>query len=171
MEWKTHFAGGVLSGVGFALLCEQKVAGLAPMTVPELMPCVALAAVGGLMPDIDLKTSKIGQKTGLISKIISFMFGHRTLFHSPILYIIALFALKHYFPNETAYIWAFLFGVASHLLLDMLNKKGIPLFYPSSKHYHIAHFKTGGGVDHALTFILSIGAILLAGTLSCLKIF
>ena len=91
--------------------------------------------IGSLFPDIDTSTSKVGKKVKIISKIINHMFGHRGLFHSPILMVGLFFLLKYIFEtnNITSYniaYYGFLFGMGIHLVCDMFTKGGIPLLYP-----------------------------------------
>lgn len=163
MERKTHLAGGAAAGAGFLIACHQ---GLAIVPSPNLTLAAAglgLAVVGSLFPDIDLRTSKISQATKPVSYIVSILFGHRTLFHSPLLYAALFFLLNHFFPNHKFLILAFTTGALSHLLIDMLNAKGIPLFYPSTRHYHFARLKTGGIADRLLTICLSAVAVVLVG--------
>ena len=93
------------------------------------------AVVGSLFPDIDTSTSKIGRKIKIISKIINNIFGHRGLFHCPLLIIGLFFLFRYIFERNAiteyniAYI-GFLFGMGIHLVCDMFTKGGIPVLYP-----------------------------------------
>lgn len=129
-------------------------------TVPAVGVC-AVSAISALFPDIDLCTSKVGYKAKPVSYIVSKLFGHRKLIHSPIFYIAIYFvAMKYVGPYEWV-LQAFIAGVASHIFLDMLNRKGIPIFYPISRHYHIATIKTGSKGE--IAFRIALALIVLIG--------
>lgn len=108
------------------------------------------AIIGGLFPDIDWHTSKVGATVKPISRIINTLFGHRTLFHSPILYILIYIAFTHNCPTYYWLILPFVIGAGVHLFLDMFNRKGISLFYPHSKRYHFMSLKNNGVGEWAI---------------------
>lgn len=148
MEASTHIVGGLLAG-----MVLSSVSLLDPMLVAGTC---TVATISSLIPDVDLCTSKMGHKTKPVSFVINKLFGHRTLFHSPILYIAIHFLMMKYLAGYEWMIAAFTIGIASHLFLDMLNRKGIPLFYPISKHYHLATIKCGGQGELVVRIILSL---------------
>lgn len=148
MQGTTHIVGGTAAG----MLCASAL-GLQGVT---FVGAIGVAIVGSLFPDIDTKTSRLGQKVKPISGIIGRMFKHRTLFHSPILYILMYMAAMHFLPNEKQITDCFMTGVISHLFLDMLNIKGIPLFYPFKRMYHLAGIKTGGAGEQVFCVGLAI---------------
>ncbi|KAB2922168.1 MAG: metal-dependent hydrolase [Candidatus Contendobacter sp.] len=91
----------------------------------------ALAAVASLLPDIDLPPAKIGRLFWFISVPLERRFGHRTLTHSAVMLLaVATLAAPLWFVNPL-YFWAVVGGIWSHLWLDMLNLRGIDLFWPS----------------------------------------
>lgn len=154
MEWKTHIAGGAVAGA-ITLTATT----LQTMNVPAsewyLHPLVlGFSILGGLTPDIDLRTSKAGQVTGAVSIIIQSLWGHRTLFHAPDLYLGLYYCGVPYLGGFGILLFAFMAGAISHIFLDMLNAKGVPLFYPFPGHYHIASIKTGGKAEKLITYIL-----------------
>jgi inner membrane protein len=127
---------------------------------------VTAACIGGLLPDIDHKNSKISKEFKAVSLVARTMSSHRGLFHTPILWI-ALGALGYFMLPQYFMMWIApaLFGVASHLFLDMLNPTGVPLLWPvSSKKWHIATIKTGSKVEKILasacTAAIVIGLII-----------
>lgn len=129
----------------------------------------AFAIIGSLFPDIDLPKSKISQKATFISKMLNKSFGHRGLIHSPFFYILLLIIInllaKKYLFITHIYIFVasigFFIGVLSHLLLDTLNKTGIPWLLPiTPKKISILNIKTGG-VGEAVFQTLQIVVILL----------
>lgn len=119
------------------------------------------AVLGSLLPDIDHRNSYIGRKLHIASFIISKTLGHRSIVHTPLM-IFAFTAVLYFLSMEltgTFRITARLFitglsaGMWSHLLLDMMTKRGIPLLYPiTKKSFRIANFKAGG-IGDRLTII------------------
>lgn len=156
MQWTTHIAGGaVAAGVIITAYMNHDFSlGSEPAA---LIPGVfGLAIIGGLTPDIDLKTSKMGQQAKSVSAIINFFFGHRTLFHAPIFYLLLYLVLKAPLLQYHILMLAFTAGALSHIVLDMLNVKGIPLFYPVKGNYHIASIKNGGLAEKTVFITLIV---------------
>ena len=90
-----------------------------------------LAAVASGLPDIDLPPAKIGRLFWFISVPLERRFGHRTITHSAVgLLAVALLALPLWLLNPL-YFWAVLGGYWSHLWIDMLNIRGVDLFWPA----------------------------------------
>lgn len=140
MLGKTHMiAGMTIAGL---YICSTPTTNL-----PTITMAVAAGATGGLLPDIDHPNSKISHKLKPVSKLVSLLFAHRGLFHTPILYIIlwtlAIWQISN--SNTVMLINALFLGIMSHLFLDALNPTGIPLLFPfENKHRNLAHIKTGG---------------------------
>lgn len=107
------------------------------------------AIIGSLLPDIDLPKSSIGKLVTPLSKAIEKRFGHRTITHSLLAWalvsvVFASFVFLFTFIFNTVtdtpiqnlnlqirWISAFSIGYFSHLLLDMFNPSGVPLFWPN----------------------------------------
>ena len=90
-----------------------------------------LAAVASILPDADLPTSKIGRLFFWLSVPLERRFGHRTITHSAVgLLAVALIASPLWFVDPL-YFWCALGGYWSHLWIDMLNVRGVDLFWPS----------------------------------------
>lgn len=146
MTGKTHLAAGVCVGLGAVAYSLDAITGSA-MSIPYTDPLYVLpigyacCVVGSLFPDIDWQTSKVGQVVAPVSKVINFFFGHRTLFHSPLLFALLYIIIDWKWSELSWYAAMFVIGAASHLILDMFNEKGIPLFYPWKKHFHIARIR------------------------------
>ena len=153
MEATTHILGGAAAG----MLCTIVLG----TTGVQAAALATVSVIGGLFPDVDLCSSKAGSKAKPLSATINHLFGHRTLFHSPILYVSLYLLWTHFFPDTREWAIAFIMGVASHILLDMLNKRGIPLFSPARKTYHLASIKTGS-VEEVI-FRVAFGFVLFAG--------
>ena len=90
-----------------------------------------LAATASLLPDADLPTSKIGRLFFWLSVPLERRFGHRTLTHSAVgMMAVAMPAAPLWFVSPL-YFWCVIGGTWSHLWIDMLNIRGIDLFWPS----------------------------------------
>jgi inner membrane protein len=90
-----------------------------------------LAAATSLLPDVDLPPAKIGRLFWFLSGPLERRFGHRTLTHS----LVALSAVAALsgplIAIDGLYFWAVVGGYGSHLWIDMLNIRGIDLFWPA----------------------------------------
>lgn len=125
------------------------------------------ALLGSLLPDIDHRNSYIGKKLKIASFIISKTLGHRSVVHAPL--VIFTFSALLYFltmqltgtAHEVSryFVIGLSYGMFSHLFLDMLTKRGIPLFYPiSKKGFRLAKF-SGGGIGDRITINACIAFI------------
>ena len=123
----------------------------APQTpAPELIGVATLAGLGGLLPDIDHKNSKISQSMKVTSAITRAISSHRGLFHTPLLWAIVGY-LMTLAPYAEKWAPAVLIGIFSHLFLDMLNPMGIPLLWPAyRKKIHLLKIKTGGAIENVI---------------------
>ena len=149
MNGETHKLGGVCTGIiTSSLLLAQ------PYTSEKILLTGVLiggSILGSLIPDIDHKESKIGNKMKITSTIINKLCEHRGITHAPILYIIIFGALlfpiilSNNFLNTLSFnltIGIFI-GVISHLFLDSLTISGIPFLYPfKKKKYHLFNYST-----------------------------
>ncbi len=90
-----------------------------------------LAATASLLPDVDLPPAKIGRLFWWLSVPLERRFGHRTITHSAIgIAAVALLAAPLWFVSPL-YFWSAVGGYGSHLWIDMLNIRGVDLFWPS----------------------------------------
>jgi inner membrane protein len=99
---------------------------------------VLVCAIGGLFPDTDSEHSILGRWIPLWK----WFYPHRkNVLHSlqGALWISGLCAIG---LNVIAAFF-FLFGYISHLLLDTLNKKGVPWLWPKPTCYSLASIKVG----------------------------
>jgi len=91
-----------------------------------------LAVFFSIVPDIDLPTSRIGRPLFWLSVRLERQHGHRTVTHSLVaLLLVAGVASPLFAVDRGDWYWAILGGYWSHLWLDMLNVRGIDLFWPS----------------------------------------
>ena len=91
----------------------------------------ALAVMASVLPDIDLPPAKIGRLFWFVSVPLERRFGHRTLTHS--LVALGTLALVTYPLTwiQPLYWGCVVGGYWSHLWIDMLNLRGVDLFWPS----------------------------------------
>lgn len=115
--------------VTFGALCYFVTA--AALQWPPSTAAVATAALGALLPDIDLPTSAVGRPLFPLAKALNEQIGHRTLTHSFLGILLLLLILSPLFFLDSLILWALLIGYVSHLLIDTVNKAGIELLYPS----------------------------------------
>lgn len=149
MMAKTHAIGGACFGLIFVNTVQPSSLGIAA-------GALGLSIIGGLFPDIDLPTSKVGSKVKILSVSLNECFGHRGLFHSPLLYILLYLMLAVAFHLNSYLVSAFMIGAVSHLFLDCFNKVGIPLLYPSKYRFSLGKIKTGSKYDLTIAVTLLI---------------
>lgn len=101
---------------------------------------------GALLPDIDQASSTLGSRC----KPIAWLLQHRGVTHS--LLFAALCGVLYPYLG---------LGVLSHIVLDMLNRKGVMLFWPFRKTIGIPFLdiKTGGFFEWLLRLIMTAAAI------------
>lgn len=142
MIGRTHLAAGFCTGAAISAI-----AGLSEV---EMVLVTAGSMVGALFPDIDQKHSTISQAVKPVGVVVSTVLGHRKLLHDPVCYIIALIMLYFGAPQYNLGTGAIVAGIFSHLFLDSLNAKGVPLLY-LLKHgkwrLRLSKIKTGGFLD------------------------
>lgn len=90
-----------------------------------------LAAVASLLPDVDLPPAKIGRLFWFISVPLERRFGHRTITHSAVGLLVVAAVASPLWWVDPLYFWCALGGYWSHLWIDMLNVRGVDLFWPS----------------------------------------
>jgi inner membrane protein len=84
-----------------------------------------------VLPDVDLPPAKIGRLFWFVSVPLERRFGHRTLTHSALMLLAVAALAAPLLAVQPLYYWAVIGGYWSHLWLDMLNVRGIDLFWPS----------------------------------------
>ncbi|MEM4330563.1 MAG: metal-dependent hydrolase [Candidatus Pacearchaeota archaeon] len=111
---------------------------------------------GVLFPDIDNKKSKLGKI--FIFRPLQWIFKHRTTFHS--VFLIGTISLILELTNKGTGIGFFL-GSFSHLFLDMMTTRGVPIFFPFSNLRIKGFIRTGKNGEKTLFFMLLIFLIIL----------
>jgi len=147
MTGKTHIVGGICAGLLFSEI--------ASISLGDTAICVSLAANAALLPDIDTATSTISKNTEPLSRVFC-LFGHRTIFHAPLFYVLLYGFLSRNFLMDELWISSIMVGIASHLILDMANKKGIPLLFPFPTRFHILSWPNGGKGEKTIRFICKL---------------
>lgn len=143
MKGATHLAAG--AAIGLFVSSQQN------LSLPETLLATSFCMIGSLLPDIDNMTSRIGKKTPVASMLIQLFIGHRTVFHAPLPYIALAFVITGAVPILTPIILACCLGITTHLLLDMMNPAGVPLFWPIPYRIHLSDIPSGGILDWLLT--------------------
>jgi len=148
MQYKTHVAGGV--ALGYVLYNNVDALSHYVNDSPTFMVATAGLVIGSLMPDIDIKTSYLSQKTKLVSFFTSKLFKHRGYTHSIV--GVLTFSLLLFFIMEALgfsdgstklFTLSFMIGMISHVVLDMFTWSGVKLFYPYDKRVNIGSYRSG----------------------------
>lgn len=138
----THVALGAAAGIGWAHLADA-----------ELLPTVALAVAGSLLPDIDHPKSWLGRRLPFLSWPLAALVGHRGVTHSLLATAGCLLALWQ--GGHTAIAAPLALGYLSHLVGDWCTPGGVPLLWPSLTHYRAPlTVRTGGIADSFLAATL-----------------
>lgn len=147
MEGKTHIAGGIAVGalyLNFGGSVEHEALFFGSL------------ALGALIPDIDHTGSSIGRKVPLLDNLVSALFGHRAFTHSLLILFLAFFLFTQTsWPGALEFgIWL---GMASHMVLDMLTKQGIKLFWPLKTNIGLpGGITTGGAIEKGFLTLLIV---------------
>lgn len=147
--------------------------------LPEMTLGTALIAllanqIGGIAPDIDQPTAPFWRNlpvAGILGKFFGRLLGgHRFLSHSIIGVVLfgllakfLLGVLQPIMPTVDIGLvwWAFMIGLVSHLLMDMLTKEGVPWLLPLPWKFGFPPIKklriVTGKKREALIFLLLLG--------------
>jgi inner membrane protein len=153
MKGRTHFAFALLLGFFFSWFFD--------LSIPNSLFFSAILLFAALLPDIDDHHSLLGKRLKVISLPITLIFGHRGIFHSPLIPILATLILIT--VDRTIYAWGFMIGYLSHLILDSLTHSGIRWFYPFP--YKMKGVIKSGGIIDFIFFLSCLGAIIMTAAL------
>lgn len=142
MDYKVHLASGVL----ISLLIINFL-GYNAFTLDNIIIHI-LILLFSILPDIDIHDSKVGKSFGIFSKFIQTVFGHRGFFHS-LWIVFFLYIILLPFGYEIA-----VYGYLGHLIVDMITKDGVKLFYPM---FHIKGILPTNMMVNLFFFILITG--------------
>ncbi len=122
---------------------------------------VLIALFASLIPDVDIKTSFIGNYK--IFRPLQFFVEHRGFFHCFIFMLFGILFFLCFYPIGA---FAFFIGYGSHLFVDALTIEGVRFFYPLEKKVS-GPIKTGGILETGILITFSVlDLILLILTLS-----
>ena len=135
---RTHDLAAITAlGVVFLIMPAQAV------TLSTVIIAIMANLIGGIVPDIDQPTAPFWRNLpigNIFGKLFGKMSGgHRFITHSIIgvailgyLFFILLNFLHPLFNSVNINIvwWAFMIGIASHLIMDTFNKEGVPWLLP-----------------------------------------
>jgi membrane-bound metal-dependent hydrolase YbcI (DUF457 family) len=121
------------------------------------LPSIGLICVlfGSLLPDIDTKTSSLGR--WFVFRPLQVAFSHRGITHSLLFLAILSLGFWYFLPLGFE---GFVLGYGSHLFLDLLTIKGIPLFWPITQKFG-GFCRTGRMFDKILFIISSLGCLII----------
>ena len=95
-------------------------------------------ALGSILPDIDSPSSMISKCIPILPTLVCKIFGHRGLFHAPIVPLLAYGMTKIFesMMSEITYVAlsGIFIGYVLHLLQDSFTIGGVPIFYPFSSY-------------------------------------
>lgn len=158
MLGKTHLLGGAAAGAVIGSVLH--------VPLPMLSLSVIAGGIGGLFPDIDCHGSTIGKATGIVGGLMSKLFKHRGVLHTPVLYLLlyGLFSFSGWDQDYLVVMAAGFFGGAlSHLFLDLLNPAGLMVLWPvSKKRFHLLRLSSSGSGNlffQGAAFLIFVGAI------------
>lgn len=123
---RTHVVVATLMG---ALVAYRY--GLDPLTI-------VVCSIGGLFADTDMKRSMLGR---FIPMWLFFHPHRRNLLHSLLGAVACSIPWFYVSPEYALMFWL---GYVSHLVLDMFNVTGIPLWYPNKRMVSLGRVKSGG---------------------------
>lgn len=144
---QTHFAAGIASMMLFQYITKQ----------PFQTDLILISGLIGLVADIDQEGSTAGKlfrpisyifdkfrdfSTKTKNKYLINIFEHRGITHT-LLIPVLIFLL--WYKTGQDYLFASMVGYLSHLIMDINNDRGIPIFHPFSfKKVHLLTISTGG---------------------------
>lgn len=150
MLGRTHSIAGIASGLALSHFIAEKFPVINEYTVFGIVTISAL--IGSIEPDVDIPHSTFSKLVRPlsftyqgISKILPLKcFQHRGITHS-LLFPILWFGLCAFIPTINPYFVLALLGLAigllSHIVLDMMNYKGVAIFSPIwNKMFHLTPY-------------------------------
>ena len=125
--------------------------------------------LGSLLCDIDMKGSYISKRFPIIYKLFGKRFKHRGFTHSLLfICVIAFLGDMVIVSSDNNVVFTCIFsgilaGVISHIILDLITKEGVELFYPISINFSILPIKTSSKTEKNINKFLSLLVIFLIG--------
>jgi inner membrane protein len=126
---------------------------------PPLEPAaLALAALGGLLPDMDHPKSWVGKRLRPFSDMVAGVFGHRGITHS-LLAVVGCWWLLRYQAVPAAYAAPVVVGYLSHLAGDLLTPGGLRLSWPFKGTWALPVCRTGSAFEPLVVALLIAAAL------------
>ena len=129
-----------------------------------------VAAMGGLLPDIDRPKSALGRRIPFISIPLSYLVGHRGVTHSLMAVVVMLILLPiAAFTMDTRIallVAPVCLGYLSHIAGDAMTPSGVPLLWPKRKRYTLNLFKTTSLLESVFVGVFTISVVFLGGVVS-----
>jgi membrane-bound metal-dependent hydrolase YbcI (DUF457 family) len=148
MKGSTHLVAGAAAGLA--------VARYAGISEPEAVALVtATAAVASLVPDW-IQVNVPG-----MNRTIKGAFGHRGFSHWLLTAAAIYVAVGRVQPAASGIPLAAAAGWLSHIILDALNKPGVPAFWPLPWRLRLAAVKTGGTGDQFVAWLAGLAGVYL----------
>ena len=121
-------------------------------------PALALAALGGLLPDVDHPKSWVGKRLRPVSDLVAGVFGHRGITHSLLAVVGCWWLLRHHaVPAEFAA--PVVVGYLSHLAGDLLTPGGLRLSWPFKGTWALPVCRTGSAFEPLVVALLIAAAL------------
>lgn len=139
------------------------------MSVATGIGSLGMVFIGALAPDIDQPTADLWRRLpagNIIGRLISPILGsHRMISHS-FLGILLFGYFSHLLFQQLATIvlvdmniiwWSFMVGFVSHIIIDSLNREGIPLLFPLPFKFgfpplRLLRMKAGGTTEKTIIY-------------------
>jgi len=139
MIFRTHLVFGLFLGLLFLRFFED-----------DWIVFLFVVCLSSVLADIDNYRSKVGKNVKFFSWLLNKILGHRGFLHTiyPVIFIFLLFIVL----KQDLIGYAFLIGYSSHLLIDMLTKRGLRLFYPLFKFRIKGFIKSGGKLEFIIFY-------------------
>lgn len=146
MQGSTHLVAGAAAGLA--------VARYVGVSEPQAVALVtATAAVAALVPDW-IQVNIPG-----MNKTIKGAFGHRGFSHWFLTAALVYLAVGRVQPAASGIPLAAGAGWLSHILLDALNKPGVPAFWPLPWRLRLASIKTGEFGDQVTAWLAGVAGV------------
>lgn len=147
MNGPTHMMGGAVCALAYTTVTSTYIITKKEDILPFTL-FMGAAITGALIPDIDHKRSKVSNKNKVLSFFVRLFFEHRGFTHSPLFALMVALVLTsiskiYSFPYSFPIILGITIGIVSHIFLDMINPKGVPLLFPIRQKFGIGLVKTG----------------------------
>ncbi|GGC35860.1 hypothetical protein GCM10011504_12760 [Siccirubricoccus deserti] len=125
---------------------------------PPLDPVgLALAVLGGLLPDIDHPKSWVGRRLRPVSTIIAAVFGHRGVTHS-LLALVGCGMLVQHAALPQHLTAPLMVGYLSHLAADLLTPGGLRLAWPLRGTWALPLCRTGSPFEPLVVALVLLTA-------------